>query len=252
MRTAIRSFSDGWRWGREALALWRTAPLLTGYLSFGYLLGLMLLSAIPLVGQVAAAAAMPILQVGVLEGMRAAERRLKAGPEVLFAGFRRPWQPLVAVGIVNLAGNLLVLFLATAIAGPLTPFKPAIQAAPELDGALTMGVVPDLWPLALFFLLSLPVTAAYWFAPPLIAWHQIPWPKALFFSFYATLRNWAALLGWFLFMGLVIGSGALIAALAGTLLHPFLLTLGMVLIPMVIIPILFASYYRQVTDLFVP
>lgn len=250
MRTAILSFSDGWRWAREAVALWRRAPLLTAYLAFGYLLALMLLSALPLVGQFAAAAAMPILQIGVLEGMRAAEREQRSGPEVLFAGFKRPWQPLVAVGVLNLMGNLLVLFAVTAAVGPLTPFKPAIDAS-EADGVMTMGMALDPWPLLLFLFLSLPVTAAYWFAPPLIAWHAVAWPKALFFSFYACLRNWLPLLGWTLAMALLISAAALLAALAGRL-HPLLFSATLVVLPFLLIPILFAGYYRQVSDLFLP
>src|SRR5205814_251581 len=41
-------------------------------------------------------------------------------------------------------------------------------------------------------LLYVPVMAAFWFAPPLVAWHSIGAAKALFFSFAASLMNWRA------------------------------------------------------------
>lgn len=250
MRTVVLSFADGWRWARDAFRLWRKAPALTAYLSFGYLLLLLLLSAAPLIGQFLAALAMPILQVGVLEGMRAAKRGIRPGPEILFAGFKGPWQALAVVGALNFAANLLILFLVVATVGDVTlqPMPSVVTSDDSL--ALTTAVNPV--PLLLFLLLSLPVTAAYWFAPPLIAWYGVAWPKALFFSLYAALRNWAPLLGWSLAMGLAIFAASLVVVLVGTFLPPILFTIMLFLLPLVFVPTLFAGYFLQVDELFQP
>ncbi len=49
--------------------------------------------------------------------------------------------------------------------------------------------------------------AGLWFAPALVHWHAMSPAKALFFSFFACLRNWRAFavyaLGWLFFATLV-------------------------------------------------
>ena len=44
--------------------------------------------------------------------------------------------------------------------------------------------------------LYMPVMLAFWFAPPLAAWHSTGAVKALFFSLAASLMNWRAFLGY--------------------------------------------------------
>ncbi len=246
MRVHINRFADGARWVGESLALWKKAPALTAYLAFGYLLGALLASAVPLIGQFLAAAVMPILQVGMLNGMRAAARSDKPGPEILFSGFQGPWQALATVGVLNLLANLLVLLLVRALWGD------AFSVLDTLDtgaaGELPVTPLPTL-PLLVFLLLSLPITAAYWFAPPLIAWYGVAWPKALFFSLYTCLRNWGALLVWSLAMGaLIVGVALGIAVLYAAL--PILGLVALFVVPMVLVPVLFAGYYLQTRDCF--
>ena len=252
MRAPTLPFAAGWRWTRDAFRLWRRAPALTAYVSFGYLLLLLLLSAVPLFGQFLAAVAMPILQMGVLAGMRAAERGLRPGPEVLFEGFKGPWQALAAVGALNFIANLLLLLVLSLTMGEMALFRPMVMQPQALDGAMAMGTAFDPMPILIFLLLSLPITAAYWFAPPLIAWHHVPWPKALFFSFYACLRNWAPLLAWTIAMALILTAAGVVVALLASLVHPMLFTVALFLLPLVFVPVLFAGYYRQVDELFLP
>src|SRR5258708_9276123 len=42
----------------------------------------------------------------------------------------------------------------------------------------------------------MPVMLAFWFAPPLAAWHSTGPAKALFFSFAAAMMNWRAFLAY--------------------------------------------------------
>src|SRR5207237_5385527 len=102
--------------------------------------------------------------------------------------------------------------------------------------------------------LYMPVMLAFWFAPPLAAWHSTGAAKALFFSFAAAMMNWRAFLAY----------GAVTAAV--TLLVPFLLlsaltlaTAGGLSFPaatlvfpllIVLLPTLFASFYASYRDVF--
>ena len=100
--------------------------------------------------------------------------------------------------------------------------------------------------------LYLPVMLAFWFAPPLAAWHALGAAKALFFSLAASLMNWRAFLAY----------GAVMAVL--TLLVPFLIVsafavagaaappAAVIIFPLAILllPTLFASFYASYRDVF--
>ncbi|MCX7945704.1 MAG: BPSS1780 family membrane protein [Hydrogenophilus sp.] len=252
MRARILSFSDGWRWMIAGLLLVRRAPALTAFVTFGYLLLLLFVSAVPLIGPFLAALLMPILQIGVLAGMRAAERLERPSPDILFHGFKVPWQPLAAVGALNYLANLLILLLVDLSFGNPITVKPVPPPHPSLEGDPLFLPIVDLSALLLFLTLSLPVTAAYWYAPPLIAWHGVPWPKALFFSLYAVFKNWLPLLSWTLSWGALLAALALIVGWIASLTHPLVFYLLLFLLPLVTIPALFAGYYLQVKTLFLP
>ena len=81
----------------------------------------------------------------------------------------------------------------------------------------------------------------YWFAPALAGWWKLPAPKAMFFSFYACLRNWRP------FVALRARAGDLRRPAARprgrVLLEPVSPTLGSVAalpVPLIILPIVFA------------
>ena len=103
-------------------------------------------------------------------------------------------------------------------------------------------------------IVALPVITAFWFAPLLAAWDDVPPLKSVFFSFVASWRNWRA----FAIYGLTIAVFAvampgllLIAAgaISPTLLNVLSVALKMVLI-FVMAPILMASVYVSYQDVF--
>ena len=51
MHAHILGYSQGWRWIADGFALWRRAPALTSYVSFAYVLILLLASSLPYLGQ---------------------------------------------------------------------------------------------------------------------------------------------------------------------------------------------------------
>jgi len=97
-----------------------------------------------------------------------------------------------------------------------------------------------------------PVLMAFWFAPVLAAWRGLGAAQSLFYSFFASLRNWRAFL---LYGAALSAAGAVLSALvmiiaaafAGNVavLHGFMQGLSIVMLPTI-----FASFYFGYRDVF--
>jgi hypothetical protein len=68
---------------RRFFALWKRNPALITFLVFGYWLCLLVLAAVPFIGQILMSLAMPALSLGIYNGCKAVAERRKAGPEIL-------------------------------------------------------------------------------------------------------------------------------------------------------------------------
>jgi hypothetical protein len=169
-------------------------------------------------------------------------------PTLLFSGFRSNLQPLITLGGIYLIAMLLTLVLANvSTGGALTQMVQQGKLAQVDTTALIL-------PLLAYTLISM----AFWFAPVLAAWKELKPPKALFFSFFACLRNWRAFSVYSIAWGL-IATAALIAvsivtallfgsqAAAGGLIQKAAATLSVA-----VLPVLFASFYASYRDIFDP
>lgn len=236
----------GWQWLFEGFQLWRRSPALLSFVAFGYLLVLLVINIFPVIGQPIASLLMPVLSLGVLNACRAVDERRRVGPEVLFSGFRSNVQSLIAIGGLHFAATLIILGL-TALADGGTLLKVMTGGAVEREAAEAPAF---LFALLIALALSTPVMMAYWFAPLLVGWWKLDTPKSLFFSFYACLRNWRP------FLAYSIGLALFAALLPGLLLgiigmvSPTLATLLSVPLPLLLIPMIFASFYANARDIF--
>lgn len=237
----------GVAWLTEGLQLWRRNPALLTFCSFGYLLMLLVVSVVPFIGQPLASLLMPILSLGVLNTCRAIDKGRKAGPDVLFSGFQQNLQALVTIGGIYLVGTFAVLLLtAVADGGTLLHLMTSggrVPAEAVTSPAFTVALV-------IAIALSTPVMMAYWFAPLLAGWWKISAPKAMFFSFIACLRNWRPFLTYSIALTLfAVVLPALLLAVVGAV-APMLATLLSVPLPLLVIPIMFASFYSNARDIF--
>ena len=212
----------GWAWIIEGFLLWKRNPALITFLVFGYWLCLLVVAAVPFVGQVLMSLIMPALSLGIYNGCKAVGEGRKAGPDILLSGFRQNLPELVKIGGIYLIGTFAVLGL-TALAddgilAELMLGKRKLDEAtaedPQLGLSLLIGALG-----------STPLMMAYWFAPLLAGWGRISAAKAMFFSFVACSRNWRAFLAYALGLMLVvmvpsllIGVLALVSPLIGQLL----------------------------------
>jgi len=94
----------------------------------------------------------------------------------------------------------------------------------------------------------------FWFAPVLCAWHAMGAAQALFYSFFASLLNWRAFLGYGLAATLVtvvipfLALSALLLASGGKLRFGVMALVFPLLI--ILLPTLFASFYASYRDVF--
>jgi hypothetical protein len=250
MRARVVSFSSGARWLVDGWRLFRVSPGLWLALVLAYWMILATVNLLPVIG-FAAWILHPAFSVGFMALSRSCERRGNLEAALLFEGFRgRPVAQLV-LGCAYL-GLLAALVGATTLADGgalarwmLTGRRPEgaeLQSSEFFSALLLAGA------------LYVPIMMLFWFAPVLAAWHAMGPAQALFYSFFASLMNWRALLGYLSIAALVtVGIpflllGALMLAAGGrprfnvvALIFPLL---------MFLLPTLFASFYASYREVF--
>ena len=100
-----------------------------------------------------------------------------------------------------------------------------------------------------------PLLMAFWFAPLLAAWDDMPAAQALFFSFIACARNWRPFLVYGLGVafisailpGIVLG---IVGAVSAPMQKMVAVAMSLPLL-FVFVPTLFASFYVSYRDVFV-
>lgn len=223
--------SGGPRWLAEAFRLFRRAPGTWIGLSCGWMaiwLGLML---VPVVGNVAGSMMQPAFYAGfALAAWKQLSGETLQMPD-LFLGFRTRLKPLLQLGALLFAMELGVVYLMRAVGFPdLVDANGELLRATEFVEAMRGKE----W---IFFagcgLLAL-LKGALWFAPALLAFHDLSVGGAIRWSVYAALSNIGALL----LYGL-----ALVAIFFAALL-PWGLGL------FVAVPVMLASTYAGYRDVF--
>lgn len=194
MQAASLPASAGWYWIRQGFLLFRRQPLpLFTWIMFLTMLGMLALNLAPL-GPPLAQLAIPFLTVMTLSGCRAIASGQPAHPSTWIQSLRQPGVParLLLVGGLQFGLILLAAMLS------FMPFADTL--ATELERAMQEeNIAPFLQamriPSIIFGVLYAGVSALFWFTPLLVAWHQLPVTRAIFFSLIACWRNkWAFLI----------------------------------------------------------
>lgn len=237
------AMGHGWQWISEAFNLFKDAPLTWILILVLMMIINVLVSAIPMVGQLINLVIAPILYGGIMLGAHAQAQGGRLQISHLFAGFSSHLGPLLIIGLLYLSAvivaglltGVLTMGLAVSMSG-LDPnaFDPDAMQAEDLELMLsTLG--PAVLIAALFFLLiMLPVIMAYWFSPALVVLGKVQPLEAVKLSFIACLRN--------ILPFLIYGFAALALIILGII--PFFLGL------LIVIPILIASSYTSFRDVF--
>jgi hypothetical protein len=147
------------------------------------------ISALPVVGLVFPLFVVQFGTIGFMQASRQIVQKQPVWPTVLLTGLRSGpavLRNMVILGVLYTLAVLLVLGAGALFDGGamlrllLLGDKPPASAI--ADGSLRLGAIAAT-------LAYIPVSLAFWLAPPLITWHGMPPVKALFFSFMLGLRN---------------------------------------------------------------
>lgn len=217
----------GWRMFLAAPGVWLGITIVL-------LLATALISAVPLLGQLAIAFLMPVAAAGLLAGCRAIEQGNDLRFDHLFAGFKQNTGNLVVIGVLSLLGHAAIGLVVFAVGG-------GAMLSGIMNGAM-LGAGPGallaisglLFALLLGTLLLLPLAMALWFAPALVMFDNLAPVASLKASFIGCLKNTLP----FLIYG-VVGLVLLLLALL-----PMLLGL------LVFIPVLIGSIYASYSDIY--
>ena len=242
----------GWCWLTEGFAIFRRNQLRLSLAVLSYWILMALINSVPLVGQLAATLLIPVFSVSLMNACRLLEQGGPLPPQLLFTGFQQNLRNLLMLGAVYIAVSVAILAIVAVVDGGVL-FRLVVLAESPSEQVLTSRAVVFAGQLAL--LLFAPLMMAYWYAPVLVAWHDLPVAKALFFSAVACLRNWRAFLVYALAIavfgallpGMLFGLVGLLFAGAYEALSLALIAL----VALVLLPTLYASFYVSYRDVFV-
>jgi uncharacterized membrane protein len=225
---------DSWDWIVRGWRLFARAPLMWVLSFLLFILVALAMGIVPFVGQLVFQVLNAVIAAGFVYACRSLERGGDFELEHLFYGFRTRFASLVVVGLLLLAGQLVIMGIFLVIAG--FPLAGAILSGNEqqLLARLVEAIVPVLLGILVALALLVPLAAAFWFAPALVAMHGLAPIEAMKQSLVGCLRN---------FWGFTV-YGIILALFA--LLIPLTLGLGM----FVWVPVAIASSYAAYRDIY--
>ena len=231
-----RDAGQGTAWLGAAWEMFKQAPGIWIALVVIYIVLAMVLSFIPMIGQLALTLLGPVFMGGILLGCKALDDGQELRIDHLFAGFKEKLGPLVIVGALYMGGLVVIGILVFGLGAMLFGANALANLG---SGAMGMNagsaIMSVLLLCCLVLLLALPLAMAMWFAPALVVFHDMQPVAAMQSSFFASLKNIMPML----IYGLILMVLAIVATI------PF--GLGW----LVLLPVLLASSYAAYRDIFV-
>ena len=238
-------------WLFEGFGIYRKKPWALSLLVSSYWLLMVTISYVPLIGQIVGPLLIPVFSVSLMNVCRLVAQEEPLPPMLLFSGFKRNLRPLLLLGVTYLVLCLCLIGIISVFDGGML-YRLLAEGQRPGNEAMAGHEAMFMIRLLLFFL---PIMVAYWFAPVLVAWHDLPVGKSLFFSVVACLRNWRAFL---VYVVSLYFFGALLMILMAVLLGTVFAGVGaafagglMMAILLVILPGIYASFYVSYRDVFV-
>lgn len=180
---------SGWYWIRDGIAIWRRQPNALGLVFLMYLSLNLLLLVVPYIGPLLVLLLNQVLTTAYMLACAKVDAGDRAHPRQLFAYFRAPafWK-LAGLGICYALASFFASTAMSWFAGPalVSTMLNANSAVVALDPVAQVTLVESfMLGSVVYLLLIIPL----WFAAPLMAWQGMGFAKAIFFSFFSTLRS---------------------------------------------------------------
>ncbi len=177
--------AEGFEWLRSSIRIFRSQWLRYTSIAALFLLIMQVASAIS--GGLLFVFLKPVLSVGFLAAAWHHERGEMPEVKHLFAGFKSNLKALLPLGAVYLLGVLIAATIGLAASGI------SVEDIISTDGKPKLDEMTQLRFMMVTLALTLPVTAALWFAPALIVFGDATFFQALATSCRACLSNWLAM-----------------------------------------------------------
>ena len=178
--------AEGFEWLRSSIRIFRSQWLRYTSIAALFLLIMQIASAIS--GGLLFIFLKPVLSVGFLAAAWHHERGELPEAKHLFAGFKSNLKALLPLGGVYLVGVLIAATIGLIASGISLADIMAADGQPKLDEMTQLRFM------MVTLALTLPVTAALWFAPALIVFSDATFFQALALSCRACLSNWLAMI----------------------------------------------------------
>ena len=231
-----RDAGQGTAWLSAAWELFKSAPGIWIALVVIYIVLAMVLSFIPMIGQLALTLLGPVFMGGILLGCKALDDGGELRIDHLFAGFKEKLGPLVMIGLLYLAGIVVVGVIVFGIGAMLFGASALANLSSAGNGVnLGSAIVSILVLTCVALLMVLPLAMAMWFAPALVVFHDMQPLAAMQSSLFACIKNMMPML----FYGLIL----LVLGIVATI--PF--GLGW----LILLPVALASSYTAYRDIFI-
>ncbi len=239
----------GWMWFALGWSLFKRSPLGWIVLVFSYWLLIALINEIPFAGAIISTLLLPAFSVSFMGACVDIEQGVRPSVAMLLSGFRNRLMTLLVLGGLYFMSILAVLGIASLADGG-TLFRWIAQGLPPPESAIADGSV--MRALLLASAVGAPGLMAFWFSPVLTAWRDMGAAQSMFYSFFASLRNWRA----FAVYGLVIAAGGLAMSLLITIIavvtrgNAGLVRGAMLGLSIGMLPTIFATFYYSYRDIF--
>ncbi len=225
---------EGWTWIAAGWRLFTRAPVMWIVAILLVFVAAIVMGLVPFIGSVAFQVLNATISAGFVVACRSLERGGEFELEHLFAGFKTNFGSLVIVGLLLLAGYIVIFVAFAAIAGFSILAAALSGHTQDMTAALMASGMTMLLGTLVALALMVPLFAAYWFAPALVVMHGMSPVAAMKESFSACMRNFVP----FLVYGLVMTVFAILAVIP--------LGLGM----LVWVPLAIASTYAAYRAIF--
>ena len=237
---AVVPAAEGFEWLRGSMRIFRTQWL--RYTSIAALFLLIMQVASVISGGLLFVFLKPVLSVGFLAAAWHHERGELPEARHLFAGFKSNLKALLPLGGVYLIGVLIAASIAVFASGI------TLEQVMAADGQPKMDEMTQLRFMGITILLTLPFTAALWFAPALIVFSDASFGQALITSARACFSNWLAMSVYGLAIFLLLLAVVAIAAPVLYLLKSAALMLMMIMAVPLTAVLMISDYvsYRRV------
>jgi hypothetical protein len=242
--------ATGWQWIKQGFALFRRQPaeLCTLFLSYMFLM--MVITIIPLVGQVLPLILVPVFSMSFMQACVQVEKGQRVYPNLLLTGFRSPaFATLLKLGVLYVLAAVVAIGASALVDGGMLwqvmSGSARVDAKAMQDSNITLAML-------VAALLYTPAAMAFWYAAPLAAWQGMGMGKAIFYSFFAVRRAGRAFLLYGLAWALI---GVLLPLLFSTLLgqltgSPMLMMMVLLPLSIVLTVVMYCSFYPTYTTVF--